>query len=101
MSAYAAPLKDMRFVMNELAGLADLAQLPGYADATPDTVDAILEEAGKFASGVLDPINHSGDLEGSQWKDGAVRTPKGFREAYRQYIEGGWAALPFDAEWGG
>jgi alkylation response protein AidB-like acyl-CoA dehydrogenase len=101
MSAYVAPLKDMRFVMNELAGLEDVAKLPGYADATPDTVDAILEEAGKFASGVLDPLNKSGDLEGSQWKDGAVRTPKGFREAYRQYIEGGWAALPFGPEHGG
>jgi len=101
MSAYAAPLKDMKFVMNELAGLAEVAQLPGYADATPDTVDAILEEAGKFASGVLDPINHSGDQEGSKWTAEGVKTPKGFREAYKQYIEGGWAALPFEPEWGG
>ncbi len=101
MSAYAAPLKDMKFVLNELAGLAEVAKLPGYADATPDTVDAILEEAGKFASGVLDPLNHSGDQEGSQWTEAGVKTPKGFREAYRQYIEGGWAALPFDHEWGG
>src|SRR6267142_212509 len=101
MSAYQAPLKDMRFVLNELAGLGDIAKLPGYQDASPDTVDAILEEASKFASGVLDPINYSGDQEGSKWIDGAVRTPKGFREAYKQFCEGGWNALPFEAEWGG
>src|SRR5881394_4037438 len=101
MSTYRAPLKDMRFVLNELAGLAELAKLPGYQDATPDTVDAILEEASKFASGVLDPINYSGDQEGSKWTDGVVKTPKGFREAYKQFCEGGWNALPFEAEWGG
>ena len=82
---YLAPLKDMRFVLNELAGLAEVAKLPGYQDATPDTVDAILEEASKFASEVLDPINYSGDQEGSVWKDGAVTTPKGFKQAYKQY----------------
>ena len=101
MSAYVAPLKDMRFVMQELAGLAEVARLPGYADATPDTVDAILEESSKFASQVLDPLNYSGDQEGSQWKDGAVKTPKGFKEAYRQYVDAGWGALPFDPEHGG
>jgi alkylation response protein AidB-like acyl-CoA dehydrogenase len=101
MSAYQAPLKDMKFVLKELAGLDAVAKLPGYEDATPDTVDAILEEAGKFASGVLDPINKTGDEEGSRWKDGEVTTPKGFKEAYRQYVEGGWGALPFDPEWGG
>jgi alkylation response protein AidB-like acyl-CoA dehydrogenase len=101
MSQYTAPLKDMRFVLNELAGLGAVAKLPGYEDATPETVDAILEEAAKFASEVLDPLNYSGDQEGSQWKDGKVTTPKGFKEAYKQYIEGGWPALPFDAAHGG
>src|SRR5215212_784403 len=96
MSQYHAPLKDMKFVLKELAGLEEVAKLPGYADATPDTVDAILEEAAKFAAGVLDPLNKSGDEQGSQWKDGAVTTPKGFKQAYRQYVEGGWGALPFD-----
>jgi alkylation response protein AidB-like acyl-CoA dehydrogenase len=99
--SYQAPLKDMRFVLNELAGLAEVAKLPGYQDATPDTVDAILEEASKFASEVLDPINHTGDQEGSVWKDGVVTTPKGFKQAYKQYVSGGWGALPFDAKWGG
>ena len=101
MSAYQAPLKDMKFVLNELAGLEAVARLPGYEDASPDTVEAILEEAAKFAAGVLDPINYSGDQEGSKWAGGEVRTPKGFREAYRQFCEGGWNALPFEAEWGG
>jgi alkylation response protein AidB-like acyl-CoA dehydrogenase len=101
MSAYAAPLKDMRFVLNELAGLSEVASLPGCEEATPDTVDAILEEAARFASGVLDPLNRSGDEEGSNWSDGEVRTPKGFRDAYRQFAEGGWNALPFEPDWGG
>src|SRR5574341_76105 len=101
MSAYAAPLKDMRFVLNELAGLGEVAKLPGYEEATADTVGAILEEASKFESQVLDPLNFSGDREGSKWTDGKVITPKGFKEAYRKYVEGGWAALPFDADWGG
>jgi alkylation response protein AidB-like acyl-CoA dehydrogenase len=101
MSAYVAPLKDMRFVLKELAGLAEVAKLPGFGEADADTVDAILEEAAKFASGVLDPLNRSGDTEGARWKDGAVTTPKGFKDAYRQYAEGGWAALPVAAEWGG
>jgi hypothetical protein len=77
--SYQAPLKDMRFVLNELAGLGEVAKLPGYQEATSETVDAILEEASKFASEVLDPLNHSGDQEGSVLKDGAVRTPKGFK----------------------
>ena len=101
MSAYQAPLKDMRFVLNELAGLGEIAKLPGYEEATPETVDAILEQASKFTSEVLDPLNHSGDQEGSVWKQGEVRTPKGFKAAYQQYVQAGWNALPFGAEWGG
>ena len=101
MSQYVAPLRDMRFVLNELAGLGEVAKLPGYADATPDTVDAIMEEAAKFASEVLDPLNYTGDQEGSQWRDGAVKTPKGFKDAYKQYVEAGWPALPFEEKFGG
>jgi 3-(methylthio)propanoyl-CoA dehydrogenase len=101
MSVYAAPLKDMRFVLNEIAELVGIASLPGYEEATPDTADAILEEAAKFASEILDPINFSGDREGCTWNDGAVATPCGFRQAYERYVEGGWGALSFDAKWGG
>src|SRR5438445_3629740 len=101
MSTYQAPLKDMRFALNELAGLGEVAKLPGYGEASPDTVDAILEEASKFASEVLDPINFSGDQEGSKLSDGEVRTPRGFRDAYRKFCDGGWNALPFEHEWGG
>ena len=101
MSTYQAPLKDMKFVLNELAGLGEVAKLPGFEEATPDTVHAILEEASKFASEVLDPINYSGDQEGSKWVDGEVRTPKGFRDAYKRFCDGGWNALPFETEWGG
>ncbi|MBI2753451.1 MAG: acyl-CoA dehydrogenase [Betaproteobacteria bacterium] len=101
MSAYVAPLKDMRFVLSEIADLGRIAKLPGCEEATQDTVDAILEEASKFASEVLDPLNYSGDQEGSKWSDGAVTTPKGFKDAYRQYVEGGWGALPVATKWGG
>ena len=101
MSRYTAPLRDMRFALNELAGMAEVAKLSGYEEATPDTVDAILEQASKFAAEVLDPINYSGDQEGSKWSAGEVRTPKGFRDAYRRFCDGGWNALPFEAEWGG
>jgi len=101
MSAYVAPLKDMRFALNELAGLGEVAKLPGCDEASPETVDAILEEASKFSTQALDPLNYSGDQEGSKWHDGEVTTPKGFKDAYRQFVEGGWAGLPLEGEWGG
>ena len=101
MSEYIAPLKDMMFVLNELAGLGDVARLPGCEDATPDLVEQVLEECGKFSSAVLSPLNWSGDQEGAQWKDGAVTTPKGFKQAYRKFVEGGWNALQFPPELGG
>ena len=101
MSAYTAPLKDMKFLLHEIAGLGEVAKLPGFEEATADTVDAILEEAAKFASEVLDPLNFAGDREGSKWTDGKVATPKGFRDAYSKFKEGGWNALPFEPEWGG
>jgi alkylation response protein AidB-like acyl-CoA dehydrogenase len=91
----------MRFVLNELAGLGEVAKLAGFEEATPDTVNAILEEASKFASEVLDPINGSGDREGSKLSGDEVRTPQGFRAAYRQFCAGGWNALPFEQAWGG
>ncbi len=101
MVPYAAPLKDMRFVLRHLARLEDLNALPGYEDATPDLVDAVLEEAGRLATEVLAPLNHLGDQAGSTFENGVVRTPPGFREAYAHYRDNGWNAVPFDPEYGG
>src|SRR5512132_312383 len=102
MSIYHAPLADMKFVLNELAGLSQVASLPGFEDSTPDTVMAILEEAGKFATDVLDPLNAPGDREGSKLlPDGTVKTPAGFKDAYRQYVENGWNGLTKPTEFGG
>src|SRR6185369_16512360 len=101
MSEYAAPLRDMQFVLRELAGIEAVAQLPGCEEVTPDVVDAILEEAGKFAAGVLSPLNRSGDQQGAQWQDDIVRTADGWREAYGHFIGGGWNALSCQPEFGG
>ena len=101
MSEYRAPIRDMQFVLNELAGLDELAKLPGCEEATPDVVDAILEEAAKFAEEVLSPLNASGDKEGARFVDGKVTTPKGFKEAYKLFAESGWTALGCEPEWGG
>jgi 3-(methylthio)propanoyl-CoA dehydrogenase len=100
MSTYRAPLRDMQFVLRELAGLEQIGKLPGYEDA-PDVIDPILEEASTFATEVLDPLNQSGDREGCTWKDGVVTTPKGFKEAYAQFAKAGWIGLPVSAEHGG
>ncbi|HEY1329770.1 MAG TPA: acyl-CoA dehydrogenase [Casimicrobiaceae bacterium] len=102
MNPYRAPVADMRFVMTELAGLEEVAALPGFADATPDTVVAILDEAAKFATGVLDPLNRVGDREGARLDaDGSVVTPPGFRDAYRQFCELGWNGLAKNPDFGG
>ena len=101
MSSYAAPLKDMQFVLTELAGLDKVAALPGYEEATSDVVEAILDESAKFTGGVLDPLNYSGDQEGAQWADKSVTMPKGFKEAYRQFVDNGWNALSGNPEHGG
>ena len=102
MSTYHAPLPEMTFVMNELAGLSQVASLPGFEDATPDTVAAILGEAAKFATDVLDPLNQSGDREGAvRLPDGSVRTPKGFKDAYLRFVANGWNGLTKNPEYGG
>src|SRR6266568_2199148 len=102
MSQYHAPLKEMQFVMNELAGLEQVGKLPGYEDATPDTVAAILEEASKFATEVLDPLNAVGDREGATWQEGGkVKTATGFKDAYRRFAENGWNGLTKNPEHGG
>ena len=101
MAEYTAPLRDMQFVIEELIGLEDVAALPGFEDATSDTVNAILDEANKMARDVLSPINRGGDLEGSRLENGVVITPTGFKEAYKAYADGGWNSLQFDTEIGG
>ena len=101
MTSYSAPIKDMRFVLNEIAGLPEINQLPGYEEASPDIVDAILEEASRFSSEVLAPINQTGDQIGSILEDGIVKTPDGFKEAYKTFIESGWQGLQFSTEYGG
>ena len=99
--SYAAPLAEMRFVLEEVAGLDELAQLPGYEAASADLVEAILEEAAKLAGNELAPLNQPADRAGSLLENGVVRTPSGFREAYARYVEGGWNGLAFDPEHGG
>ncbi|MBL8397330.1 MAG: acyl-CoA dehydrogenase C-terminal domain-containing protein [Candidatus Accumulibacter sp.] len=101
MSEYIAPIRDMQFVLQEIAGLDQVAQLPGYEEATHDLVDAVLEEAAKFANEVLSPLNYSGDQEGAVWHDKQVTMPTGFKDAYRLFAESGWPALACETEWGG
>ena len=89
----------MQFVLRELADIAGVSKLPGCED-TLDVLDSILEEAAAFATGVLDPINRTGDKEGCTWRDGEVTTPKGFKEAYKKFADAGWIGLPVPAEYG-
>jgi alkylation response protein AidB-like acyl-CoA dehydrogenase len=102
MTVYNPPLRDMEFVINDVLQISKYSNLPGFADAGEDMVTAILEEGGKLAANVLHPINQSGDEEGcTRAADGSVTTPKGFKEAYEQFKEGGWQGLSFDPEYGG
>ncbi len=106
MSHYQAPLRDMRFVIHELVGSGPVCALPAYADCDAALIDAVLEEAARFAGDVLSPLNPVGDRNGARWLAGAdgkgeVRTAAGFADAYRQFAEGGWMALPCTAVHGG
>jgi alkylation response protein AidB-like acyl-CoA dehydrogenase len=102
MPQYKAPLRDMRFLLNEVFDYpGHYEKLPGGAEATPDTVDAILQECASFCEEVLAPLNQRGDADGCELRDGQVITPKGFKEAYKQFIEGGWQGLSHPAEYGG
>ncbi|MCF8479397.1 MAG: acyl-CoA dehydrogenase [Rhodospirillum sp.] len=101
MTNYRAPISDMTAALT-VAGMDDIAALPGYEDASDDMVTAILEEAGKLAGGILAPLNAPGDRQGcSISEDGAVTTPDGFPAAYQQFVEGGWNGVPFDPDFGG
>src|ERR1700704_5709026 len=98
---YTAPLADMRFALRELAGLQQVAALPGYEHATDDLVDAVLEEAAKLAGNGLAPLNRDGDKVGAKLENGVVRTAPGFTGIYKEFVAGGWSSLPFDPEFGG
>ena len=102
MTLYKAPIADTLFVLREIVGLDAHNNRPGFEDATPDTVAAILDEAGRFAEEVFHPLNQSGDRQGcTRAADGSVTTPSGFREAYRQFRDAGWGGLSADTAYGG
>jgi len=102
MTRYDAPVRDMQFVLNDVLDVTRYSNLPGFADASLDVIEAILEEGAKLASNVLHPINQSNDKEGcARHEDGSVTTPKGLKEAYDLFCQGGWQGLSFDPEYGG
>ena len=102
MATYKAPLKDMRFVLNEVLDFkASITALPSFGEVTPDLVDAILEEGAKLCENVLFPLNRPGDEEGCHYENGVVRTPTGFKVAYNAFIEGGWTNTTTDPHYGG
>ena len=101
MPEYAAPLKDMQFVIEQLVGLDPLSRLPQFSELSPDLVGQVLAEAGKFAGEVLSPLNRVGDTHAARFADGSVTTPPGFKEAYQSFIEAGWNGLAGVAEFGG
>jgi alkylation response protein AidB-like acyl-CoA dehydrogenase len=98
---YRAPQKDIRFVLDELLNVQSLAGSPGLADYSPELAESILSEAARFAETVLEPLNIPGDREGARWTPDGVITPKGFKEAYQQFVAGGWPQLGADPEYGG
>ncbi len=101
MSDYAAPIREMRFALDAVADVRALSALSGFEDLSPDLVDAVLNEAGRFAAGELAPLDRPGDRAGSRLENGAVRTPDGFREAYAKFVAGGWGGVTCDPDHGG
>ena len=102
MPTYKAPVDDTLFLLNDVFHLDRYGNLPGFAEATPDLVEAVLREAGKFAEEVLTPLNRVGDKEGcTRHADGSVTTPTGFKDAYKQVAEGGWIGISVPVEFGG
>lgn len=101
MPVYKAPLENMRFVLNDLLNVGQLAELPGYEQATPDMLDSILEGGAQICEDVLFPLNQSGDAEGCHFENGQVTTPKGFKDAYHVFTQGGWNAVSAEPDFGG
>ena len=99
--SYKAPLKDMLFGIRHLAGIDELARIPAFEDAGFETAQAVLEECAKFNEGVLSPLNWAGDQNPSSWKQGVVTTTPGFKEAFKQYVDGGWQGLQHPLDFGG
>ena len=99
--SYTAPVKDMLFNIQHLAAINELAKLPAFADAGFETAQAVLEESAKFSQGVLAPLNWEGDKHPSSWQHGVVTTTPGFKDAFRQYVEGGWQGLQHPVDFGG
>jgi hypothetical protein len=101
MPSYEAPTEEFRFLLYDFLQIERYANLPGFEEASPDLIDAILEEGGKFMSEVLAPLNQVGDSEGCTFDDGEVTTPTGFKEAYQSWCEAGWGSLTADPDYGG
>ena len=102
MTGYSAPIADIKFVTEKLLDMpAHYEQYPAYENATSDMLDMVYTECAKFCEAELAPINQSGDQEGCRWNDGVVSTPKGFKEAYQAFVDGGWQGISHPVEYGG
>ena len=101
MPSYRAPLDDIRFLLHDVHNVGQLSALPGFEEATPDVIDAVLQEAATVCETVLFPLNQTGDAEGCRYENGEVKTPTGFKEAYAQYAAGGWTGIASPVEYGG
>ncbi|MCX7070391.1 MAG: acyl-CoA dehydrogenase family protein [Gammaproteobacteria bacterium] len=101
MATYAAPVREIQFVLNDVLNVGSLTEMPALADATPDTLNGLIEEAAKFIQGQVAPLNAPGDAEGCKLSNGEVTVPKGFIEVYKQYQEAGWVGIANPSEWGG
>src|ERR1039458_6265286 len=99
--SYAAPVKDMLFVMKEIAGIDKIALIPGFEDFGYDTAAAVLEESAKFCNEVIAPLNREGDINPSTWHDGKVTVTPGFKKAFQQFSAGGWQGVTHPVEYGG